>query len=265
MNRSEQSSLKAAIALDDLSIGYKHKPLFKPFSLKIESGTFNVIIGANGSGKSTLLQTITGNLEPVQGTVFIDSKDISSLNQKEKARMISLVYTERIISGGLTVKETVSMGRHPYTGLLGRLSQDDMQIVSNAMEQVGISHKADCFLSDISDGERQKAMIARALAQNTPVLMLDEPTNFLDVASKLSVFNLVRRLTDNHGITVLLSTHDTETALEMADNILTIIHADDTPVAINKAGSNEANERLFKVFADRNITFNPLDNTFRLK
>lgn len=243
------------IKLNEISIGYNGRPLFDRFSLEIPSGTFNVIIGANGTGKSTLLQTIGRLLLPVSGNVVIDGRDIGSLSRKDLARTISFVYSERFSGAGLTVRELVEMGRYPYTGLLGRLTSSDRQIVNEAMVDVGVSHKSECFLSDISDGERQKAMIARVLAQQTPVLMLDEPTNYLDAASRIEVLELIKNLVHDKSITALISTHDTSMALSMADNVITILSDDKCPVAIHKAGSAEAFARLDRVFADRNIRF----------
>lgn len=252
------------IEFRNLVIGYKGVGLFGPFSLDIPKGTMNIIIGANGTGKSTLLHTVAGNLPAVGGEIMLNGKNINGLSTKELSRQISLVYTERASGGGLTVRELVGMGRYPYTGLMGRLSEEDKAIVERAMEDVGVSHKAENFVSDISDGERQKAMIARALAQQTGVLTLDEPTNFLDAASRLEVMGLIRRLTDEKGITVLLSTHDISVSMKMCDNVITILPEEEPAVAIHAAGSEESELRLGKVFANRGVVYDRESHDFRL-
>lgn len=258
------SDIHDAISLRNLAIGYRGVPLFEPVSLDIPAGTLNVIVGANGSGKSTLLHTIGGNIPPVGGSVFLNGKDAARMGRRRLARTLSLVYTERLIAGGLTVRELVDMGRNPYTGFTGRLSAEDRDIVNRAIADAGIEAKADSFLSDVSDGERQKAMIARALAQQTPVMLLDEPTNFLDAASRLELLSLIQTLVRDKGITVLLSTHDTATALPIADKVITVLPDAKPPVACTPAGSRETIARLDRVFADRGIRFDTLRGDFIL-
>lgn len=253
-----------AIKLDGLGIGYNGNTLFPSFSLEVWPGTMNVIIGANGSGKSTLLYTIAGTLRPVEGRVFVEGTDTRGLSSRRLARLLSLTYTERLVSGGLTVRELVQMGRHPYTGLLGHLSREDKNIVESAMHDVGIAHKAANFLSDISDGERQKAMIARALAQQTPVMLFDEPTNYLDAASRLEVLGLIRRLVDRKGITAVLSGHDTSSMLALADNVITVLPSGNPAVRINGVDTDDAARLLDNVFADRRIRYDASSRDYRL-
>ncbi len=253
-----------AISLHDAAIGYQGRPLFDAVSLDIAAGTLNVIVGANGSGKSTLLHTIGGNLHPVAGKVLLDGNDVTRLSRRRLARTLSLVYTERFMAGGLTVSELVEMGRNPYTGFTGRLSADDRAIVARAMTDAGIAAKADAFLSDISDGERQKAMIARALGQQTPIMLLDEPTNFLDAASRLEILTLIASLVRERGITVLLSTHDTPQALALADNVITVLPTETPPIACTPVDSPLTNQRLGRVFADRGVVFDPSRRDFVL-
>lgn len=251
-----------ALEVDALQIGYHKRPLMGPINFVLPRGSFNVLIGANGAGKSTLLQTLSGSLKPIGGRILIDGCDINALSHKELAKRLSLVFTDRLTSGGLTVREVVKMGRHPHTGLLGRLSADDRAIVDKAMEDVGISHKADAYLSDTSDGERQKAMIARTLAQQTPLLLLDEPTNFLDVASRLELLDMIRRLVDDKGITAIISTHDIASSIVLADNVITMLPHDDKPVSADKCGSPEALRRLDGIFSNRGIVFDSGKNDF---
>lgn len=254
-----------SVEIRGLGIGYGGKRLFAPFDLDIPQGSLNVVIGANGTGKSTLLQTVSGLLRPIEGKVEICGQDLSRLSPRKLSQLLSLVYTERGGGGGLTVRETVEMGRHPYTGILGRLGKEDRSIVERSLEEVGIAGKAERFLSEISDGERQKAMIARALAQETPVMMLDEPTNFLDVASRLEILGLIRKLVNEKGKTVLMSTHDTGSALERADNVITILPGDTRPVAIAPARGEEASRRLNAVFAERGVEYDSETRDFVIK
>ena len=257
-----------AINIVNLSIGYSGKPLFRPFSLEIPQGSLTVMVGANGTGKSTLLHTLAGSLPAVSGRIFIHGEDLRALSFRRKARLISLTYTERLLSGGLTVKELVEMGRQPYTGFMGHLSQEDNDIVTDALDMVGIAHKCDSFLSDISDGERQKVMIARALAQQTPVMLFDEPTNFLDAASRLEILHLIRDLVNRNSITAVLSGHDIAPMLAIADHVVTVLpeNVDNVAgIAMHPAGSIQATERLDTVFADRGIRFSPDCNDFIFK
>ena len=259
-------SSRSAISLENVILGYypKKVPLFAPISLDIPHKSLNVIVGANGSGKSTLLHTIAGTLKPIDGNVFIDNNEISRLSVRKKARLVSLTYTERIYSGGLTVRELVQMGRHPYTGFLSYLSKKDHQIVTNALNDIGISHKANEFLSDISDGERQKAMIARALAQQTPFMLFDEPTNFLDAASRLEILALIHRLVQEKNVTVLLSGHDISHMLNLADNVITVIPENEAPVKLNPVDSDEANQRLNEIFLSRGVHYDDASHDFAL-
>ena len=253
-----------AIRLRDVSIGYNGKALFDPITLSVPKATVTVIIGANGSGKSTLLHTISGNIRPISGIIEICNSDIATIGNRQLAKIVSLVYTDKLVTGGLTVGELVSMGRYPYTGFLCRLSSEDKKIVDESMAAVGIIGKKDCYLANISDGERQKAMIARALAQQTPILLLDEPTNFLDVASRLEILDLIARLVKEKQITVLLSTHDITAAMEMTDNVITVIPDNRMPVSIDAKNSKNSMQRMEKVFADRGIVFDHKDYVFRL-
>lgn len=255
---------ESAIQLENLSVGYKGNALFGPFDIEVTKGTMNLLVGANGAGKSTLLQTVGGVIPPISGVVRISGEELGAMSHRRKSQIMSLVYTERFNAGGLTVRELVSMGRYPYTGILGRLSSQDIDLVRQAMVAVGIEHKSDEYLSDVSDGERQKAMIAKALAQNTPILILDEPTNFLDVASRLEILGLIGALVRERNITAILSTHDIGAAIELAHNVMTILPNDTKPVALDSAGSPEANSRLNRIFAERGVKYDSERHDFIL-
>ena len=250
------------IKLNNLVIGYRGRGLFAPFSITVPSGTMNVIVGANGTGKSTLLHTVAGLLPVVAGQVVVNGKNLKQMSRRQLSQTMSFVNSERHTASGLTVREVVETGRYPFTGFLGRMSAEDRTIVNASMCDVGISHKADAYLSDISDGERQKTMIARVLAQQTPVILLDEPTNFLDAASRIETLGLIRQLTSEKGITALISTHDIPTALSLADNVITVLPDDDIPIEITPTGSEQSICRLDRIFADRRVRFDPVRSDF---
>lgn len=200
-------------------------------SIQIPEGSVYGLVGPNGSGKSTLLRTLTGAQPPVAGRVLLDGRDIASYRPSGLARRLSLVLTDRTGGGGLSVRELAGIGRHPYSGFTGRLSAADRRAVDDAVEMVGLTHKRDAFIASLSDGERQKAMIARALAQDTPLIVLDEPTSFLDVSSRFDIMALLSRLSRECGKTILLSTHDIAPALAVADSLWALAPDADAPTA----------------------------------
>lgn len=210
------------LSTSSLEVGYGHTALLHSLDLRLERGTLTVLLGANGAGKSTLLKALTGAAKPMSGTVTVNGKPIEQLSRHELSRTISIVGTERVMAGALTVSELVSLGRQPYTGFLGRLDSNDKLIVEQSIEQVGIAHKAQNFISQLSDGERQKVMIAKALAQNTPIIILDEPTAFLDTASRIATMTLLHSLAHRQQKAILLSSHDISQALLLADEIWAI-------------------------------------------
>lgn len=212
---------QATVRTHALAVGYHGRTVLDGIDLALPQATLAVLIGANGSGKSTLLRTLAGAQEPLHGTVEVGGDDIRALSRRSLAQRLAVVFTDRSGGGALTVRECVEMGRHPYTGLLGRLDESDRHIVDSALRSVGMLDKADRYLGTLSDGERQKTMIARALAQQTPFIILDEPTAFLDVAGRIDILRLLRTLADS-GHTILLSSHDTAQAIAAADTLLTI-------------------------------------------
>ena len=182
-------------------------------------GTLTCLIGHNGTGKSTLLRTIARLQQSIDGRVQIGGNDISTLKPTHLSRMLSIVLTSRPDVRNMTVEELVALGRAPYTGFWGRLSADDRRIVRQSIESVGITAMAERRVCTLSDGEMQKVMIAKSLAQQTPVILLDEPTAFLDFPGKIDLMLLLQRLAHEERKTILLSTHDLETALQTADRL----------------------------------------------
>lgn len=211
------------ITLSHLSVGYKiGHAVVSDINLTLQSGKLASLIGANGVGKSTLLKTLTGFLPKLEGSLLLDGKDISEFSQRALARQISIVLTQKPDVQNLTVEEIVELGRSPYTGFFGKLHANDQQIVDESIIAVGIEKLKNRMIQTLSDGERQKVMIAKALAQQTPVIFLDEPTAFLDFSSKVETFQLLQRMAHEMGKLVLLSTHDLELAVRFSDTLLQV-------------------------------------------
>ena len=212
------------IQLKDLSIGYKlhngkTKTIASHINASVESGMLTCLIGRNGTGKSTLLRTMTGFIPPLEGQVILEGRDLSMLSATERARIISIVLTERPETDNITVNELVGMGRLPYTNFWGTLQEEDRQIVDDAMQMIGIYELRNRQIGTLSDGEKQKAMIGKAIAQQTPVIILDEPTAFLDYPSKQETMLLLHQLAQELNKTIFLSTHDLNIAYQVADKI----------------------------------------------
>lgn len=208
------------ISIKSLAIGYEKSVVHSGVDAELHSGEVTCLMGHNGAGKSTLLRTICGFQPPLGGEISVMGRALSSYSQHEISLLIGVVLTEKSNSGGITLYDLVSLGRQPYTGFFGRLSEDDNKIIEESIAAVGISHKRDSFMSELSDGERQKAMIAKALAQQSSIIILDEPTAFLDVISRVETMQLLRRLAHKHDKTILLSTHDLDMAIEFSDSLL---------------------------------------------
>ncbi len=204
-----------------LKVGYGDKVVLDDVGLAIPSGSLTVLIGANGSGKSTLMRTLAGFQPALSGEVFIEGKALSRYNSKELSRLRAVVDTHRHGGGALTVEEAVSIGRTTSISLLGHLSSAYKAAVKEAMKAVGIESFAHRYLATLSDGERQKVMIARAIVQDSPVIFLDEPTAFLDVAARIEVMDLLYKLKGN-GKTIILSTHDIAPAIARADALIVV-------------------------------------------
>ena len=220
------------IELRDLSVGYGTKAVLSNINQTLCAGQMVCLLGANGVGKSTLLRTLAGFLPPLSGNVLLEGRDLLSLSISERSQVVSVVLTERFDVQYMKVIDLVGMGRSPYTGFFGTLTGKDRAIVSEAIEMVGIGDLAQRTIDTLSDGERQKAMIAKALAQQTPIILLDEPTAFLDCHAKVSTLRLMLRLAHETNKTILLSTHDVEMAIQLSDTLLIVqdgkIHAGTT-------------------------------------
>ncbi len=205
------------IELQHLTVGYGDKAVLSDISQTLKAGQMVCLLGANGAGKSTILRTLAGFLPPLSGKVLINGRDLPSLSISERSKAVSVVLTERVEVPYMKVTDLVGMGRSPYTGFFGTLDKEDKDVVSEAIEMVGITALAERTIDTLSDGERQKALLAKALAQQTPIILLDEPTAFLDFHAKVSILRLMLRLVHETNKTIFLSTHDVEMAIQLSD------------------------------------------------
>ncbi len=208
-----------AIVLKDLVIGYGDKVVAESLSASLNEGELCGLLGANGAGKSTLLRTMAAFQPPLSGELWIGERQIKDIAPRELSTMVGVVLTDRIRTEGITVRDMVAMGRSPYTNFWGRLTEEDYRQVDEAMEWVGVTSLSNRQIATLSDGERQKVMIAKALAQGTPIILLDEPTAFLDFPSKVEIMLLLSCLAHEMGKTIFLSTHDLDLALQTADRL----------------------------------------------
>lgn len=212
------------LVLKDLVIGYNtragQRRVTAPLSVKFPEGRLICLVGRNGVGKSTLLRSLSGLQPPLSGVVLLGGSSIASYSHKALARLVSVVTTRDVPVPSMSSWEVVALGRSPYTQFWGQLSPADKEIVDRSIDITGISPLASRRVGSLSDGERQKVMIAKAIAQETPVILLDEPTAFLDYPSKVSTLSLLSRLAREMGRTILVSTHDVEHALRLSDEVL---------------------------------------------
>jgi len=207
------------LKLQNLSVGYKSakRPVLDALSLDARAGDFICILGRNGAGKSTLMRTIAGLQAPLAGSVTLDSEDISTMRPASRARRIAVVLTERQFSPGLKVDDVVSLGRQPFTSWQGHLTAEDSRIADEAMARAKASPFKGRFFDDLSDGERQRVLIARAIAQTARIMILDEITAFLDLPGRVEIMSLLRNHARESGAIVLLSSHDLDLSLQLAD------------------------------------------------
>jgi iron complex transport system ATP-binding protein len=219
-----------ALATKDLAVGYRRGAVLEHVNVSIKPGELVCLLGSNGIGKSTLLRTLVRMQPPLAGQVELGGADLRAISQTDLARRMAVVLTDRVSVDSLTVRQVIELGRHPYSDWLGRMTAGDYDAVDRAIDAVGVPHLADRDLSRLSDGERQRVMIARALAQEPMVLVLDEPTAFLDVPSRVQIMRLLRRLTRERSMAVVMSTHDLELALGHAD-VLWVVLPDRTLMA----------------------------------
>ncbi len=206
----------------NMTVGYDGVPLIKDIEIELKKGEILTLIGPNGAGKSTILKSIIGQLSLLSGTVLLEDVRLEKISEKERAKKVSVVLTERISPEMMTCADVVEMGRYPYTGRLGILSEQDRKIVRETMELVHITDLAKKEFLTLSDGQRQRVMLAKAIAQEPEILVLDEPTSFLDIRYKLEFLSVLQELTKKKKLTVIMSLHELDMAERISDKILCI-------------------------------------------
>lgn len=207
---------------EELSVGYRGKVLLGNINIGIEKGKILTLVGPNGTGKSTILKTIIRQLEKIGGTVYVGKQDMKTWNIREMAKQVSVVLTEKIHPELMTCEEVVAMGRYPYTNALGKMTPEDKKVVEKALRTVHGEELAERDFSSLSDGQKQRIMLARAICQEPEMLVLDEPTAYLDIRFKMDLLNVLRDMADREGLTVVMSLHEVELAKRVSDKVLCI-------------------------------------------
>jgi iron complex transport system ATP-binding protein len=244
------------LTTSNLSVGYSSnkevKTIASNINLRLKKGELIALVGANGIGKSTLLRTLIGIQPPLSGNVILNSKNISEFDSVSLAQNLSIVLTEKLPPSNLTVFEIIALGRQPYTNWLGNLSDNDISKINEAMELTQITSFADKKHYEISDGQLQNVLVARALAQDTPLIILDEPTTHLDLLHKVSLFKLLKKLAKETNKCILFSTHDIDMAIQISDEMIIMTNenvAQDQPCNFISKGDFNT------LFKDEHIAF----------
>lgn len=250
------------IELKELTVGYGQRTLLEKVSTRITSGQLVALLGRNGTGKSTLLRAMMGLEKPQTGEIRLQGKNITSLKPEKLARNISFVTTDKIRIANLRCEDVVALGRAPYTNWIGQLQPEDKARVNEAMRLVGMSDYAEKTMDQMSDGECQRIMIARALAQDTPVILLDEPTAFLDLPNRYELCLLLKKLAQKEGKCILFSTHDLDIALSLCDSIMLIDNPQLYSFPTSEMVTSGHIERLFR---NESVTFDAQEMRVRFK
>lgn len=247
--------MKPLLHTEGLRIGHGPRVLQEDVRFGLEAGTLTALLGTNGIGKSTLLRTLAGLHAPLGGRVLMEGEDLTRLPMVERARRIAIVLTGRTRAEGLDVRTAVALGRSPWTGRWGRMSALDHELVEQALQLTGAQGLQDRMLVSLSDGEAQKVLLARALAQDTRVVLLDEPTAFLDLPNRVQLLRTLRQAVRDQGRAVLLSTHDLQLALDLCDGVLLMQR--DRPLWQGTPAEAVTSGMLELVFAGTGISFDP--------
>lgn len=250
-----------AVSLQHISLAYGDRTLLNDVSAEIPQGGLTALLGRNGAGKSTLLRAVAGLGPTAGGRVELCGHTLESLTPRQRAATVSFVTTDKVRIANLTCEDVVSLGRAPYTNWIGRMQETDRAVVARALESVGMGAFARKTMDRMSDGECQRILIARALAQDTPVILLDEPTAFLDLPNRYELCTLLRRLAHDEGKCVLFSTHDLDIALSLCDTIALI----DTPRLHHLPVAEMVRSgHIERLFSGGNIGFDPVTQSVRM-
>lgn len=250
------------IELRNITLGYSQRTLIKDATTRFERGTMVALLGRNGTGKSTLLRTIARLMDAQQGEIAINGTPLADMSQAELARLVAFVTTERIDIEALTAYDLVAIGRSPYTGWMGRLTDADRAAIERAMDIAGVRDMAERRVSTMSDGECQRVMIARALAQDTPIILLDEPTAFLDLPNRYELCTLLSRLAHEEERCVIFSTHELDIALSLADSIALV----DSPRLVHLPTAEMITSgNIERLFDSEYVSFDAENQSIRLR
>lgn len=244
-----------------LVVGHDRRPLRPALDLHIAPGTVTALLGNNGSGKTTVLRTLSGALPPISGRVLLDGRPVHTLPERERARRVAVVLAHRPRTGLMRAEEVVRLGRLPWSSGWSRTGAADRELIRLAMEHTRTVELAGRLFNELSDGEAQRVLIARALAQDAPVLLLDEPTAYLDVSQRALLMQMLRRITRARGSTVLLATHDLQQALDSTDGVLVLdrngSHFHGAPEDALRSGA------IASAFAVEGLRFDPEQRVFK--
>ena len=253
----------AYFSINDLTIGYHKVPVIRNISLEVRKGEIIALIGPNGAGKSTLLKTIARELPPISGSIYLEGRDMQTISYRELSKKLAVILTERIKVDLTTCRDIVATGRYPYTGSLGVLTHEDEAVVDGAMETVHALDLSDRDFNAISDGQRQRILLARAICQEPEMILLDEPTSFLDVRHKLDLLSILTRMARKKNITVIMSLHEIDLAEKVADRILTV--KGDTQFGYGAPGEIFEEQAIRRLYDIEDGYFDPLFGSIELK
>lgn len=246
----------------DLAVGYNGQALIHDINIEIEKGTILTLIGPNGAGKSTILKSITRHLSKIAGQVYIDKQEIYAWSAKELARQVAVVLTDRIRPELMTCEEVVAMGRYPYTNAMGKMTPRDKEVVAEAMSRVHAADLAERDFTTLSDGQRQRIMLARAIAQEPQIIILDEPTAYLDIRHKIELLDILREMAHEKGITVIMSLHEIDLATKISDYLLCV--KGDTIAAFGPPEDILAGDAIDKLYGIEHGSYNLLFGSVEL-
>ncbi|MGY0407214.1 MAG: ABC transporter ATP-binding protein [Polaribacter sp.] len=245
------------LKIENLTIGYPQKKqdkiVFSDVNISVEKGKFISVLGRNGIGKSTLLKTLSKVQKPISGDIFLEDKNLTAYSEKELSTKLSLVLTERLPESQLTVFELIALGRQPYTNWIDQLSENDFKKINFAIEQTEITHLKNNRFYELSDGQLQRVLIARALAQDTEIIILDEPTAHLDLHHTIKIFSLLKKLVNKTSKTIIISSHQVNLSIQLSD---TIILLTDDKISIGTPKKLIEQNAFDNLFSKELINFN---------
>ncbi|HBE9551641.1 ABC transporter ATP-binding protein [Clostridioides difficile] len=207
---------------NNLSVGYNNKVVISNINVEVENGEILCLLGSNGAGKTTLLRSLSKLISPIKGEIYLNGVNINCISRKALSKKMALVLTNRLLGDLMTVQDIVNIGRYPYTGFFGSLSKKDLIMVDEALESVDALHLKKRYFDELSDGEKQKVLVARALVQEPEIIILDEPTTHLDIKHRLELINILKKLSKEKSISVILSLHEIDIALKSCDKVALI-------------------------------------------